>query len=686
MKTWDDFTNFIVVDYEFRAGDGNPQIPICYVAKDLNTDTITKHWIQKDETKPVYPADKNTLLICYYASAEIGCHLSLNFQKPLYILDLFTEFRCLTNGQHLPCGNGLLGACAYYGIEDGDAAYKEETRNTILNHTIYTEEMKRNILKYCASDVDLTSLLFEKMKTDIDLPFALLRGRYMSAVASMEYYGIPIDSEKLDDLKLCWDVIKDELIWEVDQQYDIFEGTTFKIDKFKRYLEKNGIPWEFTETGIPKTGANYFKAQAKTHPELKPLQELRHSLSQLKLKNLQIGNDGRNRCLLSPFRSKTSRNYPSTSKFIFGPATWMRFLIKPEPGKALAYIDYEQQEIAIAAALSKDPNLIQDYNSGDPYLAFAKAAGAIPEDGTKETHPDIRAIYKRCMLALNYGMSVYSFARDVNISIPEAKFLIHRHKRRYKKYWEWNTNFIDIGLLSGLVKTRFNWYFQTLHAKYRTLMNWPMQSHGADILRLAISMCVDHDIRVIAPVHDAILIESTVENIDKDVKKAQHYMKRAAKYVIDFEIDTDVEIIRYPDRYTDKRGCVMWDAIWKIVDNIPQEQKYDLMRKQTQVELPSIESNVKTLLPKNIAKKRRGQLLMKPENMSEKSMAKRIREKSGFSHIEVMHLIRLARDSDFDLECEVDWNQDYDIAKKTILEALDPTMRSMKDLHAGDTF
>jgi hypothetical protein len=50
-----------------------------------------------------------------------------------------------------------------------------------------------------------------------------------------------------------------------------------------------------------------------------PLRELRHALSQLRLNALAVGSDGRNRCLLSTFRAKTSRNQPSNSQFIFGP-------------------------------------------------------------------------------------------------------------------------------------------------------------------------------------------------------------------------------------------------------------------------------------------------------------------------------------------------------------------------------
>jgi hypothetical protein len=46
-----------------------------------------------------------------------------------------------------------------------------------------------------------------------------------------------------------------------------------------------------------------------------PLRELRLSLGEMRLfANLAVGRDGRNRCLLSPFRSKTGRNQPSNAK------------------------------------------------------------------------------------------------------------------------------------------------------------------------------------------------------------------------------------------------------------------------------------------------------------------------------------------------------------------------------------
>jgi DNA polymerase-1 len=63
-----------------------------------------------------------------------------------------------------------------------------------------------------------------------------------------------------------------------------------------------------------------------------------------------------------------SRNQPSNAQFIFGPSTWIRGLIKPPPNCAVAYVDWEQQEFGIAAALSDDWNMKEAYRSGAPIL------------------------------------------------------------------------------------------------------------------------------------------------------------------------------------------------------------------------------------------------------------------------------------------------------------------------------
>ncbi len=351
------FKNIFVIDFEFIADSGETSKPVCIVAHEIISGETKKVWLEGKNPltlKPPYPMDETDLFVAYFSSAEWGCHLALNWPLPIHVVDLYPEFRKITNG--LPgVSKSLLGACQQYGIAAIAESEKESTRQRIMQGPPYTEKEKSYIMDYCASDVMETAKLFKKisMESSFDIGTALFRGKYMEAVAIMEYNGIPIDIETLIALKENWTLIKEKLIQEIDLFYGVYEGTIFKISKFEQYLNKNGISWPRTEKGNLEIKDDTFKEMVVSYPQLQGLKDLRYILGQLKLSEISVGSDNRNRCLLSPFASKTGRNQPSTSKFIFGPAVWLRSLIKPEKGKVLAHIDYSQQEFCIAAALSK---------------------------------------------------------------------------------------------------------------------------------------------------------------------------------------------------------------------------------------------------------------------------------------------------------------------------------------------
>ena len=53
------------------------------------------------------------------------------------------------------------------------------------------------------------------------------------------------------------------------------------------------------------------------------------------------------------------------------------------------------------------------YSSGDPYLAFAKQARAVPDDATKQSHGPQRELFKQAALAVQYGLGVWSLAQRI---------------------------------------------------------------------------------------------------------------------------------------------------------------------------------------------------------------------------------------------------------------------------------
>jgi hypothetical protein len=390
----DKYREVVVADFEFGPREpGNRPIPVCLVAYELHSGRRFRIWQDQFGPAPPYATGPDVLFVAFYASAELGCYRVLGWPMPERILDLYVEFRARTNGLEAPAGRGLLGALTYFGLDCMGAGEKDTMRELILRGGPWSEAERTAILDYCAEDVTALARLLPAMQPRIDLPRALLRGRYMAAAAAMEHAGTPIDVPTLELFRRTWTGIQDRLIAEIDADYGVFDRRTFKHDRFANWLASKNIPWPRLESGHLDLTDDTFRQQARAYPSVSPLRELRSSLSDLRLNDLAVGHDGRNRALLSVFQSRTGRNQPSNTKYIFGPSVWLRGLIKPPPEHGIAYVDWSQQEFGIAAALSGDAAMQSAYGSGDPYLAFAKQAGAVPEDATKASHGPQRELF-----------------------------------------------------------------------------------------------------------------------------------------------------------------------------------------------------------------------------------------------------------------------------------------------------
>jgi len=329
------FREIVLLDFEFQAPVGGQPIPVCCVAHEVRSGRTFRIWQDEFGKYPPFATGADVLSVAYYSSAEWGCYRALGWPMPERVLDLFAEFRNLTNGLPVPAGYRLLGALAYYGLPIMNAVEKQELQEAIGTGTWQGRFSRQEIIDYCESDVIALKGLLPIMAPLVDLPRALLRGRYMCAVSAVEYNGTPIDADMLARLREHWTGIQDRLIKVIDRDYGVYEGRTFKMDRFGRWLAAQGIPWPMLDSGHLDLSEEAFRQQAKGYPQVSPLHELRSSLAGLRLNDLAVGADGRNRCLMSAFRARTGRNQPSNSRYIFGPSVWLRGLIKPEPGHAL---------------------------------------------------------------------------------------------------------------------------------------------------------------------------------------------------------------------------------------------------------------------------------------------------------------------------------------------------------------
>lgn len=242
----------------------------------------------------------------------------------------------------------------------------------------------------------------------------------------------------------------------------------------------------------------------------------------------------------------------------------MRALIKPTPGRAVAYVDWSGQEYGIAAYLSGDARMIEDYESGDPYLAFGRRIGVVDREATKATHPKVRGQMKVALgLGAMYGAGTETVAMTTGQPEAVAREWLKLHRTTYPIFWRWSQAAVDHAMLHSCLHTVFGWpVCLTGKVSPQSLANFPMQANGAEMLRLACCLATERGIQVCAPVHDALLVEGPADSIHEVVSVTQDAMAEASQVVLDsFSLQTDAEVVVYPDRYMDARGQHMWNTV-----------------------------------------------------------------------------------------------------------------------------
>jgi DNA polymerase I len=190
-----------------------------------------------------------------------------------------------------------------------------------------------------------------------------------------------------------------------------------------------------------------------------------------------------------------------------------------------------------------------------------------------EHYAAVRERYKVMLLAVQYGMQTETLAARLGISTFEAHEMLAQHHQLFYQYWQWSDDWLQHSLQTGIMRTPMGWTCRTGITEFneRSIRNWPVQATGADILRMACVLAARRGIKLLAPVHDAVLIEAPIDRIESDVTLMQDIMRRASRSVLNsntggnIELRTDVKIVRYPDRYTDKRGDEIWTEVLQLL-------------------------------------------------------------------------------------------------------------------------
>jgi len=597
------FTQSVVLDFEYEVEGGEYELklgdlpePLCMVAYILDehlhhvrTIRMWRHELLAS-TKPPFDVGPDTVVVAYAAAAEMTCFLRRGWKLPVYVLDLHTAYLAASNIL-LPYDpdevrkkprKRLSDACRAYGFE-GWENIEKGTISQDIGEGHWQKYGRDAVTDYCEEDVRNTTKLLRAMLqgTSRFLRMDAARVLYWSnygakCCAQIQARGMPIDT-------VLWNLVHENraaVIRELVLQFDPSQGSDDPIytlegewsyARFERWLVKRGvIAWPRLESGQLDISGDAFRLMFHV-PGIEGLYALRESLRVIATAKLPIGRDGRNRPSLFPFGTATGRNAHRRS--LYNTHAAMRSFMVFPPDRIGLYADWRTQEVAIAAARSEDPALLAAYREGDVYYAFARDARLT--DDPDRTHwakydQSMRQRMKVLQLGINYGMGVPSLARGLNRHPLIASNLIEQHRRMYEVMWRWRDERVKFAMLERRMESLSGWPLHIISSpNKRTLYNFPMQSGGAEMLRLATSGLCEAGLVPCMLIHDGILFELDHR---EQITQVVEIMRKAGAEVCDgLEVGVDIDQqLEGGARYRDKRPIAqkMWDALMRVLENV----------------------------------------------------------------------------------------------------------------------
>jgi len=554
---------------------------------------------------------KDHIWIAYNAQADLKCLLALGVViQPLKVIDAMAEARMvtLTHLDYWAESQSLLASLAAFAIPaQTSSSEKDHARDTILSNTDYSPEDWGTICRYGPTDITplpslmtVVSNVHREVGSPITLDEMVQRGEYVKAVSELSFRsrGFPIDEARLQHIYSNSKDIRCQLIESAAAQYGpiYWEDYSWSHEGFQEMVNEREYIWETTNSGRPRLDKDYFKAQAQRYPELETLYQIRNLIRALTGTDLRPLLDGG---YIKPpvftFSQKTGRNSPKPSLgFILNLPPWLRTMIKPKSGTLFIGADWAQQEIAIAAGLSGDENLLTAYNNpdGDVYLALAKMAGAIPPVGTKQSHPMERKTFKAIQLGLGYGKGIKSLALDVFeanrdqdgkplLTFEGARYraeeIYEWHQETFGTYWDWLRESIDQARIEEYFRSVDGWtYFVSDPVRDTQLLNYPLQSAGAAMMRRAsIRIASIRRLDLVCSLHDAFYINCREAEKDDHVALLIDCMNQACKDILGTRVRIPVEISVYDSDsgYRDPRA----DQIENMLQTFLTDQRTEAL-------------------------------------------------------------------------------------------------------------
>jgi DNA polymerase I-like protein with 3'-5' exonuclease and polymerase domains len=174
-------------------------------------------------------------------------------------------------------------------------------------------------------------------------------------------------------------------------------------------------------------------------------------------------------------------------------------------------------------------------------------------------------------------MGQHTLAARLGCTVMEATEMLRRLRVTYPRYYAWSRDTVDAAYCTLSTRTAFGWAVAVRpDTRPNSVKNFPMQATGAEMLRLTCAKATEAALPVVAPIHDAVVIEAPEAGLDEVVAATVKVMGEASREVLQgYEVGVDTSDhtdARYPRRFYDERGEAMWLRVQSTLAALHHEQ------------------------------------------------------------------------------------------------------------------
>lgn len=366
--------------------------------------------------------------------------------------------------------------------------------------------------------------------------FATLEMPLVPVLAAMEERGVAVD---LKALAAFLDEVQIDLNRLTARIHDL-AGRSFNIRSSQQLADVLFGVLKLPKAGKTRGGATSTSQEALEklsgkHPIIAALLDFR-KLEKLRSTYLEplpklVDASGRIHTTFNQTATATGRLSSSAPNLqnipVRGPlGKRMRSCFVAGPGFSVVSADYSQIELRVLAHLSGDPTLLEAFRNNEDI--HSRTAGLLFDVPIGEVSTDMRRSAKTINFGLIYGMGAQKLARELGLSLTEAKGFIERYFERLAKLKVFYDSIERDAKAHGYVATmagrrRFTPEILSENTQIRSqarrqAINTRIQGSAADIIKIAM-LTVEHDAvlqrlgaRQLLQIHDELLLEAPPES------------------------------------------------------------------------------------------------------------------------------------------------------------------------------